>query len=153
MLMGDKKVTPKKGGKFYEWNPIFLEQLAKIPNVSRAARKAGTTRKTAYSHRKTNEAFAASWDDALEVACDRLEEEMWRRAVKGVDHPVIYEGEITDTYKKYSDTLIIFLAKAHRPDKFRERMDVTSGGERIKAPIIYLPNNKRDGNDDDRASA
>jgi len=33
----------------------------------------------------------------------KVEAEINRRAIEGVDHPVIYKGEITTSYKEYSD--------------------------------------------------
>lgn len=108
------------------WWQVFLEALAEWPNVSRAARTAGVTRQTAYNHRDEFEDFAAAWDNALETGLDRWEEEAARRAFEGVNKPVIYQGEITDTYLEYSDTLAITMLKAHRPDKYRERSEVKS---------------------------
>ena len=116
-----KKVTPKK-----DWHDKFLYELRHVPNVTRACAAAGVSRKTAYEHRKEFAGFAQAWQDALDESVERLEYEMHRRAYEGIDHPVIYQGEITDTYKSYSDTLAIFLAKAHRPEKYRERSEIVS---------------------------
>jgi len=122
------------------WRPKFLEALAETANVSEAAQYAGVDRSTAYRHKERYEQFASDWEDALEQACDSLEREAWRRAVEGVDHPVMYQGIITDTYKDYSDTLLIFLLKAHRPEKFRERtaLDVTSGGQPVQFTTVEV---------------
>lgn len=129
------------------WRPKFLDELRRTGNVSAAAEVAGIDRSTAYRSRENSQRFTADWEEALEEACDALELEARRRAVDGVDHPVIYEGEITDTYKRYSDTLLIFLLKAHRPEKFRERMDITTMGERLPAINVYLPDNGRNSTD------
>lgn len=126
--MSNKNYTPKKSGGFYEWSKIFLEELSQVPNVTRAARLAGVSRKTAYNHKNSNDAFSAAWDEAIEEAVDLLEQEMWRRAVEGTDKPIIHKGEVTGTMKEYSDTLAIFLAKAHRPERFRERYEHTGSG-------------------------
>lgn len=126
--MSDEKATPKKSKSFYDWSKVFLDELAKNPNVSRAARIAGVNRATAYKHKNSNDAFSAAWDEAIEEAADVLEEEMWRRAVEGTNKPIIHKGEVTGTFKEYSDTLMIFLAKAHRPEKFRERYEHTGSG-------------------------
>lgn len=135
--MSNEAVTPKKSAGFYEWSPVFLEALTHVPNVSRAAREAGISRPTAYRHRNSNDAFRSAWDNAIQVGVDRLEEEMWRRAVEGTDKPVFYEGKSVATLKEYSDTLAIFLAKAHRPEKFRDRYDLTSGGEKLEVVIRH----------------
>lgn len=124
--MTSQKLTPKK-----EWHDKFLAQLRLVPNVTLACDKAKISRVTAYEHRKKFDGFAAAWSDAIDESIERLEYEMHRRAYEGVDKPVIYQGEITATYKDYSDTLAIFLAKAHRPEKYRERSEIKTEGELI----------------------
>ena len=53
-----------------------------------------------------------------------LEREARRRAVEGVEEPVgFYKGEPSAYVRKYSDTLLIFLMKGARPDKYRDRWD------------------------------
>lgn len=81
-------------------------------------------RSTAYEARESDEAFAAAWDDAIEAATDALELEARRRAVEGTDRPVFYQGGEVGYVREYSDTLLIFLLKAHRPKKFRERVEL-----------------------------
>ena len=92
--------TPEKRAK-------FLKKLAEMPNVARAARLCGVTRQTAYAHRDKDESFSKAWDDAIEEGIEKLEEVAMRRA------------------KKQSDTLLIFLLKAHRPDLYREQVKVS----------------------------
>jgi hypothetical protein len=48
--------------------------------------------------------------------------------VEGVEEPIVYQGEITNTVRRYSDTLLIFLLKARRPEKFRDNVKVEHGG-------------------------
>ena len=100
----------------------FLRVLADSCNVSCAARAAGISRNTAYEHRKSDPAFAGAWDEAEQIAADALEAEARRRGVKGYDRPVIHKGKIVDTYKEYSDRMLELLLKAHRPEKFREKV-------------------------------
>ena len=99
-----QKLTPKKGRirQATEWRPSFLTVLAKSANVSLAAKKAGISRQAAYHAYDCDEEFKSEWDSALEQACDLLEKEARRRALD------------------QSDTLLIFLLKAHRPGKYRE---------------------------------
>lgn len=102
----------------------FIATLSETCNVSEAARAAGIGRRTAYEWRDADESFAAEWDEAEQEAADKLEREAWRRAVEGTDKPVTYQGEITGTYKEFSDKMLEILLKAHRPDKFVERSKV-----------------------------
>lgn len=83
------------------------------------------SRRAVYNIREKNEKFRLEWDSAVEEGTDTLEDEAKRRAYEGVDHPVTYQGEITATYKDYSDTLLMFILKARRPDKYRERQEVS----------------------------
>lgn len=58
----------------------FLEALADTGSVSTAVAIAGTSRTRVYDLRKTDPAFASAWQDAEEIATDRLEDEAKRRA-------------------------------------------------------------------------
>lgn len=52
----------------------FLDELASSCNVKGAARHADVHWTTVYRHRAQDEVFAGQWDDALQIARDRLEE-------------------------------------------------------------------------------
>lgn len=84
----------------------------------------GIGRSTAYDRYARDEGFAARWRAAMDDAADVLEAEALRRATRGVDEPVFYKGERVGTVRKYSDTLLIFLLKGARPEKFRDRYEV-----------------------------
>lgn len=120
------------------WQQLFLEKLAETGHVTDSCTFASVSRETAYRHRREDEAFKAAWEEALDTAVGTLEDEAWRRAKDGVDEPVFYQGEECGTVRKYSDTLLIFLLKAHRPKLYRERVDVTTDGKPL-TPQIYLP--------------
>jgi len=115
------------------WRPTFLSALRNTGNVSASAKAAGVDRTTAYkakaaSLQTKNATFAKGWDEAIEVATDLLEGEARRRAIAGVEEPVYYRGEVVGAVRKYSDTLLIFLLKAHRPEKFREHHSMEHSG-------------------------
>lgn len=105
----------------------FIQKLAETCNVSEACRFAAIGRTTAYEMRDSEPEFAAAWKDAEDEAADKLEREAWRRAVEGTDKPVTFQGEITATYKEYSDRMLELLLKAHRPERYveRSRVEVT----------------------------
>lgn len=119
------------------WQKAFLESLRKLGNITLACESAQIDRSTAYRRREADEAFAAAWEDALEESIDRLEAEARRRAEEGTLKPVFYQGDAVGFIKEYSDTLMVLLLKAHRPEKYRERTDITSGGEKIQ-PITTI---------------
>lgn len=117
----------------------FLTILRATCNVAEAARTCGISRRCAYDHRAADPDFAAAWDEAEQEAADALEREAWRRGVEGTDKPVVYQGVITATYKEYSDRMLEILLKAHRPDKFVERQELTGkGGGAIQTEDVSL---------------
>jgi hypothetical protein len=92
-------VRAKKG---ISW-PAFFQALAKVPNVTAAARAAGCAPKTAYAHRNADPEFAAAWDDALRQSTDEMIGTAYKRAMRS------------------SDVLMIFLLKCHRPEVYGDR--------------------------------
>ena len=78
------------------WHRRFLDVLAQSANITEAARAAKIARRAVYRARDADEGFRQAWDDALEEAVDALEGEAFQRA------------------RDSSDTLLIFLLKAHR---------------------------------------
>lgn len=114
------KLTPEK-------LTAFCAALAETCNVGKACAAVGISRQTAYDWREDDPAFAERWKRAMRAGLTVLEDEMHRRAIDGTDEPVYHQGEQCGTVRKYSDTLAIFLAKAHDPEKYREnsRMELT----------------------------
>ena len=122
----------------------FLAELARRGNVSAAAEIATMSRRWFYEEREGDPQFAAAWDEALETAIDAMELEARRRAVEGVEKPIIgrvgkdQDGIIT-TVREYSDSLMTLLLKAHRPDKYRERQQIEHTGELVKVYAGFDP--------------
>lgn len=115
------------------WQEIFLKELRDCGNVSAACAKAHVERSTVYKEKKHDDTFAEQWKNALDDAMDSLEAEAWRRARDGVPRLIFYKGAlVTDDkdnpiiQRDYSDTLMTLLLKAHRPDKYRERVEATN---------------------------
>jgi hypothetical protein len=114
------KLTPEK-------LTAFCAALAETCNVGRSCAAVGISRQTAYTWREDDPAFAAAWERAMKCGLTLLEDEMHRRAIEGTEEPVFHQGEVCGTLRKYSDTLAIFLAKSHNPEKYRDnsRMELT----------------------------
>jgi hypothetical protein len=89
---------PKRGSPPRQWRSVFLAAIAACGNVSHAARVACVDRDTAYEHRRQDAEFAAKWAEAIEESNDNLEAEARRRAVDGVDEPVVYQGELMGSW-------------------------------------------------------
>lgn len=112
-----------------DWHQTFIEGFEDSGLVNEACRLAGIGRATAYRHRQADEDFALAWHDAEEKLVDQMEREAYRRAAEGVDEPIFYKGQEIATVKKYSDTLLIFLLKARKPEVFREQFDHRISGQ------------------------
>jgi hypothetical protein len=125
--------TPKSRSK-PDWEPLFLEHLANSGNIFASAKAAKITRSTVYERRDNDPEFKAAMFSAFEDATDLLELEARRRAHDGVDEPHFGSGGPglgtvqVGVVRKYSDTLMSLLLKAHRPEKFRERYEVKHDG-------------------------
>lgn len=129
------KLTPQKA------KAIIVKALREIPNLSRACDKAHVSRWTAYGWKENDDAFSKEWEDALERSCDSLEQEATRRARDGVVKrkftPVVDNTYDEYEEREYSDTLLIFLLKAHRPKKFRDNtINVSSESQQAKSITI-----------------
>jgi hypothetical protein len=106
-----------------------LSALEATGNITAAARRAGVDRGTAYRHRQAKPKFHEEWDAALEAATDALVAEARRRALEGWDEPVFFNGQECGRIRRYDSTLLIFLLKAHRPEKYRDNAAVQHSGD------------------------
>ncbi len=124
---------------------IFLACYRETGSVTRAAEAAKIHRSIHYRRLQTDAAYKAAFDEAQEVAIAVLEDEAVRRAVEGVEEPLTYKGEFSYLPKvdaqgalvldgeghpqrgkvmairKYSDSLLQFLLRGAKPEKYRER--------------------------------
>jgi len=114
----------------------FLEALADTGSVTAAVAAARTSRTRVYELRKTDTAFAAAWDEAEEIATDRLEEEARRRAMEGVAKPLVSGGKLVRgddgqpiTVRHYSDNLLLALLNRRRPPRRKRSV-------RVKLPAL-----------------
>lgn len=126
------KLTPEK-------LTAFCAALAETGIVARACKAVDISRVTAYEWRNEIPEFAAAWDKALAIGVTALEDEAHRRGFEGVDEGVYHQGVLVDTQRKYSDTLAIFLLKAHKPEKYREnsRMELTgANGGPVQTQVV-----------------
>jgi hypothetical protein len=103
-----------------DWHDTFLASLSGDGNVSKAAKAAHVDRSYAYDQKAADSAFSTQWESAKKLGLDSLTDVAIERAHNG------------------SETLIIFLMKAHEPEKYRERHDVTTGGKPLPIAVIKM---------------
>lgn len=113
------------------WRKPFLQAYAKVGIIGMAARAAGIDRSTVARTRRRDPKFAEKMELAEQDAADILESVARQRAIRA-DQP--------------SDTLLIFLLKSLRPQKYRERQTIEhtgSGGGPVEiqqtGTVVLLP--------------
>lgn len=127
MVRGDVTLRRKR---------LYLEALAKVGVITYAAKVAGISRQTVYEWLEADPDFARRHQEALLESTERMEQEAWRRAVLGTTKPIYYRGRRIGTLREHSDTLLIFMLKARKPETYRERVDVDA---RVKQQVTLAP--------------
>jgi hypothetical protein len=79
----------------------------------------GIDRGTHYDWLKADPEYKAEFEKIQDQAVQSLEDEAVRRAYHGVEKPVTVAGK-REVIREYSDTLLIFLLKGARPNKYRD---------------------------------
>lgn len=118
----------------------FLQAFAELGIVGPACKASNVNRGIINSWLASDPNFRDRYDDAEAEASDLTELEVRRRGQEGFDEPVIFQGvpsmtvdpqtgeEKMLTIRRYSDSLLLALMKARRPDKFRENSKITHDG-------------------------
>jgi hypothetical protein len=82
---GPMKRLPKNSDVPEVKKQAFLDALADSCNVKAAAAASGFTPSTAYKLRQRDPAFAAAWQEALEIGYARLEMALLERAIQTIE--------------------------------------------------------------------
>lgn len=86
-------------------------------NVSRAVASIRVSRSAIYQLKLKDADFSQAWNDIIASVYDEMESELYERAVTGwIDK---------DGIRHKSDRLLEFALKGNRPEKYRERVDLS----------------------------
>ena len=129
---------PRKDGWTIDCQRRFIETLADTGSVTQAALEVGMSTASCYRLRNSpdGKGFATAWDIAIQAASRRLIDLAFDRAVNGSEEPVFdKEGRRTGVRMRHNDRLLMFLLRAHQPERFRDahRQD-RSPGEALPPP-------------------
>lgn len=106
-----------------EIKEVFLQNLSRYCHVQKAAEAAGILCiRTLYNWRKIDPEFAEEYDEAYKIGLKSLEDEAFRRAQEGTEVGIYYQGELIDTKREFSDSLMMFLLKTKDPEQFSDRV-------------------------------
>jgi hypothetical protein len=123
---------------------LFLEAYERTANIVEAAKQAEIDRTLVYYWQEHDEQFSLAFNLADKAANARIEAEIRRRAMEGIEEPIVSQGQPVYEYdpvldkdgnqrqdsrgklmwkrgrmlttRKYSDTLLIFYAKRRMPE-------------------------------------
>lgn len=107
----------------------ICEAIKLTGNITKACDMCNVSKTAAYDHKEIDPIFSKAWDQAVEDSIELMEAEARRRAVEGVLEPVYYQGVVVGEVLKYSDTLLMFMIKGAKPEKYRDNSSVTIGGD------------------------
>jgi len=133
----------------------FLKAFAACGSITKAAKAAKMDRGDHYEWMKKDPAYAEAFAAAVEQAASMLEDEAVRRAHEGIFEPNVYQGQFTYPLKgfeinpetgkpdiskpiygkkplgviKYSDSLLQFLLKGLKPERYRDRVSAEVTGK------------------------
>lgn len=142
-----KKLKGRRNGQaLAALKSVVLDHLAVCGNVSQACREAGCDRRMHYVWLHEDDDYATRAQGSWESYADRLEEEARKRAIDGVKRYKFHKGdpilhpETKEPYFEHyhSDTLLIFLLKGHRPEKYADRVEQTTRGEVLHTHEVSL---------------
>ncbi len=112
----------RKDGWSAEKQRTFIETLADTGLVVAAARAVDMSLASCYRLRREpgGHGFAAAWEAAVQQASRRLTDIAFDRAINGVEDPVFVDGRRIGCRYRYNDRLLMFLLRAHQPDRYRQ---------------------------------
>ena len=105
---------------------VVLYWFRRTGALAIALKRAGIGRARHASWLREDQDYEQAFNSSQETVADVLEAEAMRRAVSGTNKPIYFKGDKIDTVKEYSDVLLMFLLKGARPEKYRERFDVSN---------------------------
>lgn len=120
----------------------FIEELADTACVETAARAVGMSVSSAYALRRApgGESFANAWLAALQQGAHKLADLAFDRAIHGSDEPVFdRNGNRVGRRMRQNDRLLMFLLRAHLPERYRHaHRDARLPGEKPAPPVEPL---------------
>lgn len=117
----------------------FIRVLALTGVVARAAKAAKVHRTSMYRMRDSDPDFAELWYDCQTYRDEAMEDEAFRRAVYGVTEAVYHQGRIVGYRQVKSDTLLLKMLEAAKPEKYRQNHKIEIDGQVGLVPTLVIP--------------
>ena len=133
------RVTRRRKLSSEELQARYLKALPHRFTVTAALAESGASEDQLRRWREQDGEFLVREQWARDHIADILEGEAIRRAFKGVRVPVYQGGLLAGHITQYSDALLTLLLKALRPEKFRERSEITMTQPIVKVVAGFDP--------------
>jgi hypothetical protein len=129
----------RKGRRGVKWTPElqenFLDLYRELGSARKCAEILGISTVLISKKRNGDPDFDEECIQCEEDFADMVDENITQRALMGVEEPVVYQGKIMKDenghplkVSRQSDRLAELVVKAQRPDKYRERKEITGAG-------------------------
>lgn len=119
--------NPKGGSGFsravIELQAKYLDEWRRTGSPAAAREFIKRDRRTVQMWRARNPVFNAQCESCAEAVVADFEVEAKRRAVEGVERPMVSGGKVVAKVREYSDSLLSLLLRANAPEKYRPRID------------------------------
>ena len=113
----------------------FLAAFAEAGTVLGASEAAGVDRQSHYNWLKDDIDYVEAFAIAKELSIDKLEKTARKRAIDGVEEIVYQGGKEVGKQIKYSDTLLMFLLNGEKPQKYKQRHEMSGPNN---GPIVTV---------------
>lgn len=121
----------------------FLAAFAKLGVITGATEIANVARTDHYRWMKDDPDYPAKFEASYEQAVDSLEQEAIRRARDGWIEPVFQGGKKVGEIRKRSDVLLIFMLKGSKPEKHRDRVEVSGQMNQVVQIVKFSDGDKK----------
>ena len=103
----------------------LVRAMAACGCVREACAKVGVSAEAVYELRRRPDAqsFRLAMDFALDGAADRVEDNLFARAIDGVEVPHYYKGELVGTHRRYDERLAMFILRYRKPHRYGRHLD------------------------------
>lgn len=148
-------MNPIEEAAFSARMKAFLAAIRIVPSVTIAARVAKVSRSAHYRALERDPVYHQAFDEAYRIGVEALEDEVVRRAQRGVKRLKFYHGSPVTMRKdpndpasplvyvyetEYSDSMALALLKAKKPAEYKDRVehDVAPNAKKFEGTMEEL---------------
>jgi hypothetical protein len=124
------------------WQDL-LNEISERGNITDSCKVVGIKRITVYKRADRDPEFEAAMKAAHQRGLLTLEDHAVKRAVRGVDKPVFFQGVEVARVTEYSDTLLQFLLQGNDP-KYKRKQEITGADGGPIALLVQLTDEELD---------